>query len=140
MARSTALARPNIRVVIPRAARTAGRLARRAGTAAAAVARDEKHTIAAVGAAAVVGYMQRSGTQLPHVAAIGMPGTYGLVAWMGARMTKNKTLAHVATGLLSVAAFQMTASGSFFGGTAAPPQPQLQPVGPGGMQGVSGTL
>lgn len=139
----TSLARPNIKIMIPKVGRAAGRLARRGAGAAAAVAKDEKHTIAAVGAAAVLGYMERQGSTLPHINALGMAGTYGLVAWGAARMTKSRTAAHVATGLLSVAAYQATRTSTFFGGGAAPQQqpPQLQPVGPAMQpQGMQGSL
>jgi len=105
--------------------------------AAAAAARDEKHTLAALGAAAALGYVERSGTQLPFVVpALGPAGTYGLAAWAIARFAKNKTAAHVATGLLACAARDLVRSSSLFGPTA-----QIQPMGPGGMvRGVEGEL
>jgi|FLYL01.1.fsa_nt_gi hypothetical protein len=97
---------PQVRV-IRAGGRAIGRGVRRGFSAAARVARDEKHTIVAVLAAAGVGLLKRTGTALPHIEALGVAGTYGLGAWMAARYTRNQTLAHVATGLLSVAAFRM---------------------------------
>jgi hypothetical protein len=105
--------------------RRAGKLARRAGGAVATAASEEKHTIAAVVAGAAVGYMQRNNVQVPYISALGLPGTYGVVALGIAKFSKSRVARHVATGLLSVAAYQMTASGAIGGGA----QPaQLQPL------------
>lgn len=89
--------------------------ARRGAGAAARLALEERHTIAAVITGAVAGYMRRSGTTIPHVSALGIPGTWGAAAWLAARYTKSRTLGHVATGLLTIAAYEMTSSGSLFG-------------------------
>lgn len=89
-------------------------------SAAARQAREEKHTIAAVGAAAVLGFAKREGVALPKVEALGTAGTYGVLAWLAGKYTKNNTLQHIATGLLSVAAVEMasgiTVSGDEDGG------------------------
>lgn len=84
------------------------RIARRGFTAAGRAALSEKHTISAVLAAAVLGYLQRPGstTDLPHIATIGVPATYGIAAWVAGRAMKSRVASHVATGLLSVAAYQ----------------------------------
>lgn len=106
-----------------RMGRGAANLARRGGTAAARWAREEKHTIAAVGTGLVLGFLERPGTdgqstasKLPHIAALGVPGTYGLGLHFAARFTKSHTLAHMATGLMTIAARDLARSG--FGGTA----------------------
>ena len=88
--------------------------ARRAFGAARAVVRDEKHTVTAVVAAAALGYAERAGkdgapslaSKLPKVDALGVAGTYGALAWLYAKQSKNATAAHLATGLLSVAAYK----------------------------------
>lgn len=82
---------------------------RRGLSRAAQVAREEKHTIAAVGAAAVCGLAESRNVALPHIEALGTAGTYGVVAYVAGRYMKSKTLSHVATGLLSVAAYKLTA-------------------------------
>jgi hypothetical protein len=87
---------------------TAGR---RGVSAAVTAAREEKHTIAAVGAAAVCGFAESRNVDLPHIEALGTPGTYGVVAYIAGRYMKSKVLSHVATGLLSVAAYKLTAEG-----------------------------
>lgn len=81
----------------------AQRVARRVGGAAARAAWDEKHTLVALAAAGALGYAQKENMELPHIEAIGMPATYAAAAFLGARMFKSKTLAHVATGLACVA-------------------------------------
>lgn len=101
---------------VPRLPASRGRVrhfARRAGSAVAAAARDEKHTLVAVGAAAALGYATRKGAdgkslsqKLPRIDALGVAGTYGILAWAGAKYTKNRTMRHVATGLLAVAAYK----------------------------------
>jgi hypothetical protein len=53
----------------------------------------------------VAGFLQRSGTQLPHVRALGVPGTYGLAALVVAQATRAPMAQHVATGLLAAAAY-----------------------------------
>jgi hypothetical protein len=84
----------------------ARRGARVAGRVAARVAHDQRHTLAAVGTAAALGWVARSGTQLPHLRALGVPGTYGLGALLVAAATKNAWAQHIASGALSVAAYE----------------------------------
>lgn len=91
------------------AKRRASGIARRGFSAAARAASSERHTIAAVGAAAVLGFMQRSGVSLPKVDALGTAGTYGLIAWAGGRFMRSQILSHVATGLMSISAYQLAA-------------------------------
>ena len=52
-----------------------------------------------------------------YVGALGVAGTYGLAAWALGRYSRNRTMQHVATGLLAVAAAEF-ASGAT--GAAAP--------------------
>ncbi len=93
----------------------AGAFVRRGASVAARAVRDEKHTITAIIAAAGLGFAKKNAVSLPKIAAIGTAGTYGLGAWLGARMTRSPVLAHVATGLLSVAAFNMAAGETLSG-------------------------
>ena len=88
----------------------------RAGVSLAArVARDEKHTMMAVGAAAVLGFAKRENVALPKIDALGTAGTYGLLAWALGRYSKNPTLQHLGTGLLSVAAAELASGQSVSG-------------------------
>lgn len=119
VATRTRVVRPQVKVVrvpsgVP-ARRRAGAMVRRGVSRAAAAARDEKHTLTALIAAGGLGLAKRQGISLPKIPQIGTAGTYGLAAWVAARMTKNKTMAHVATGLLSVSAFQLAAGETLSG-------------------------
>lgn len=111
----------NVKIVrVPQfgGARRAGALMRRGASAAARAAMTERHTVAAVGAAAVLGIARRQGVQLPSIPALGVAGTYGVAAWALGRMTRSRVAEHVATGLLSVAAYEL-ASGSSVSGDDA---------------------
>lgn len=93
-------------------------LARRVASSAARMAASERHTAAAVAASAVLGFAQRSGVALPKIDAIGTAGTYGLIAWGIGRWTRSPVAQHVATGLLSVAAYQLASGGGVSGDDA----------------------
>jgi hypothetical protein len=97
------------------AKRQAGAVARRGFSAAGRAASSEKHTIAAVAAAATLGFMQRSGVALPKFDALGTAGTYGLIAWAGGRFMRSPVLSHIATGLMSISAFQLAAGQTLSG-------------------------
>lgn len=90
----------------------AKKVARRAGGAAARAAWSEKHTITALLAAGALGLAKRQDVELPHFEAVGVPATYGLAAWVAARFTKSRVLEHAATGLLSVAVYELAAGGT----------------------------
>ena len=117
VARPTVITVPQVRRASRRSGRMTHRRAGRAGrailTKASRVARDEKHTFAAVGAAIVLGMLKKYGmlARLPHIASIGVSGTYGLGLWLLNRqgILGGQMSAHVATGLLSVSAYQMAA-------------------------------
>lgn len=95
--------------------RRAAGIARRGFSAASKAASSEKHTIAAVAAAAALGFMQRSGVALPKIDALGTAGTYGLVAWAGGRFMRSPVLSHIATGLMSISAYQLAAGQTLSG-------------------------
>jgi hypothetical protein len=100
---------------MPRAsrARRAGAAARRYGGAAYSQAKQEKHTLTALAAAAVLAIAERNG----YGTILGFPTDVagGLVAWAGGRMTKNVVAQHAATGLLSIAIHRMVTKGSVVG-------------------------
>jgi hypothetical protein len=81
--------------------------ARRAGGAIARAASSEKHTIAAVAAAAAIAFAKKQGVDLPKIDALGTAGTYGLVLWAVGRYTKSPMAQHAATGLMSIAVAEM---------------------------------
>ena len=91
---------------MPLASARVRRAVRVGASAAARVARDQRHTMVGVASAAVAGFLQRSGTTLPHIRALGVPGTYGLAALVLAQATRAPMAQHVATGLLAAAAYE----------------------------------
>lgn len=104
--------RPIIKVSAPRAlAGRARRVASKFASAAASAARDEKHRLYACGAAAIVGYAEKEGWNLPHIPAIGVPASWGLGGWflLKAGIIKSKSLSHAVTGLLAVASYKFGA-------------------------------
>jgi hypothetical protein len=122
---------PNVNITLPRGGGFGRRLARRAGSAIAGQAMQRKHTLAALGAAAALGYMSRTGTTLPHIEAIGVPGTYALAAYALGEMTKSRTLSHMATGLGAIAVYDMVRTSSMLGSGGGMP-------GGSSMRGVIG--
>lgn len=134
-----------VRLTLPKGLRkTAGNLARRGASAAARAAASERHTLTAMGAAAALGYVEGSGTQVPKIDALGVAGTYGGLAWMVGRFTKSRVAEHVATGLLAVAVRDMVARSAASRAQPAAPQGggyqpgQLQPVAPPPSMGPQG--
>jgi len=101
--------------VSPAAKRKGAQLARRAGSAALRAASAEKHTLAAVATAAVLGVAKKQGIALPKIDALGVTGTYGAVLWFAGRFMKSPVLSHCATGLLAVSAYEL-ASGQTLSG------------------------
>jgi hypothetical protein len=51
--------------------------------------------------------LERNNVPLPALGFVGTAGTYGIGAWLVGRYTGNQTMQHVATGLLSVAAYKL---------------------------------
>lgn len=72
-------------------------------------AMTEKHTLTALGAAIVLGMAKRQGFALPSLPMLTPAATYGLGAWALARYSGNQVASHAATGLLSVAAYELAA-------------------------------
>lgn len=93
---------------------------------------EERHTLAAVAAAGVLGLAKRQGVELPRIEALGTPGTYGLAAWALGKWSRNRTLSHVATGLLSVALYELASEG----GVGYAPAAGQQWAGMGAASGI----
>jgi len=80
---------------------------------------SEKHTLTAIGAALALGLAKKQGFKLPSLPLMGPAATYGLAAWALSKYTKNNVAAHAATGLLSVAAYEMVSGGGMAGDDSA---------------------
>jgi hypothetical protein len=112
-----------------RIVRVSGAIARRGGRAAVGAALSERHTMAAVVTAGAFGYMTRPGSAaLPHIAALGQAGTYGMALWAVGRFGKSRMAQHMATGLLCVQAAEWARGAAT---TTAAPTTTL-----GGMSGI----
>lgn len=111
-------------------ARAAGGAARRGLVSAARAAMTERHTITALATAGALGYIQRSGTSVPHVAALGVDGTVGAVLWVAGRYTKNPMLQHAATGALACAVKSAVVGGTPAAAPAAPGAPPVMGYAP----------
>jgi hypothetical protein len=115
--RQPAAKAPVIRVAAPRApahrraAHHAKRIARHVGSK----ALEEKHTVAAVGAGLALGFIEREKIALPAIPKLGMSGTYGIGFWIAGKYLRSRTLSHMATGLLSIAAYQLGKTGEIAG-------------------------
>lgn len=105
------MARRRFALARARTVRVAKIAGRKGATLAVREAREGRHTLAAVVAAGGLGYLEKQGTQLPHVQKIGIPATYGLGFYILGRVTKNEYIKHAATGLLSVAVHDYFKSG-----------------------------
>lgn len=111
MAKSPAVKVKVVRIPsMPRGGRVKA-LAKRGLTLAARSAIEEKHRIVAIGAAAGLGMAERHGVALPKIEGIGVAATYGVAAMILGKMTKSRMLDHAATGLLSVAIYQLASGG-----------------------------
>lgn len=117
-ARPIVVRAPAARPIIVRA-RSAGRRiahhARRAGGAAVGAAASEKHTLIALASAFAYGTVRKSGVKIPTIGPFGPASTVGLGLWALGRWGGNKTAAHAATGLLSIAAYQFASTGEVVG-------------------------
>jgi len=105
-------------------------VARKASRRVRQVASEEKHTLGAMGAGALLGVLEARAVALPHIPFLGVAGTYGVALWFLGRQTGNKMLQHLGTGLLSIAGYQLTAklaSGKLFA-TVTNPQGVTMPV------------
>lgn len=100
---------PVIRVSAPAAPRRRFHRTRRIAGRAVGIASSEKHTLVALGAAAVLGYAEKQAFPLPSIGPLGPASTTGLIAWAIGRATRSTMAAHVATGLLSVGLYKFAA-------------------------------
>jgi len=103
--KTKAVARPRRRTTT----RTVSR--RRKRSSIGKLASEQKHTLTALASTGVAGWLKQKNIQIPHITRLGTPATYGLAAWIASRYLlkgKNALVAsHVATGLLSVGAYEM---------------------------------
>jgi hypothetical protein len=83
---------------------------------AAAAGYEERHRIGAIAGGFALGMIDKSAIDFPTVPFLGRAGTLGLLAWGAYKMTKNEWASHAATGLLAIAAYELSKEGSISGG------------------------
>ena len=83
------------------------------------MAMSEKHTLTALAAAAALGFAKRQNYKLPSLPMLGPAATYGLGAWALSKYTGNKIASHAATGMLSVALYELAAGQGMAGDVGA---------------------
>lgn len=115
--RTVAVAAPRrkrrIRRTVKRVARRTGRAVRRGASAVGRVAADEKHTLFAAGAGAVLGALHNRVdlSKIPLSSTLTVPGVLGIGLFVGSKIIKTGTagqiLRHGATGMLSIAAYEL---------------------------------
>ena len=88
---------------------------RRVGVAAAGGAYEERHRIGAVLGGFALGMMDKALIEVPVIPFLGRAGTLGAAAWAIAKVTKNEWASHAATGLLAIAAYELSKDGSISG-------------------------
>jgi hypothetical protein len=103
---------PSRPVVIVQKVKAAAK--RHAGRAAAG-AIEERHRIGAIAGGFALGMIDKSAIDFPTIPFLGRAGTLGLLAWGAARMTKNEWASHAATGLLAIAAYELSKEGTISG-------------------------
>lgn len=99
----------------------ARRIARRAGGAVVSAAKEEKHTLTAAVAGLALGYASRPGKdgktllskapKLPGMSATTSAAVLAFAASKVGPFKNNRTVRHLATGLIAVAAFQLGKDG-----------------------------
>lgn len=88
-------------------------LASRAARAATIAAIEERHTLTALAAAGIAGWLRRSDAgrdlieRLPALEPLGPEGTAAIVAWAIGRWGRSRVAEHIATGLGSVAIYRI---------------------------------
>jgi len=95
--------------------RKAGALAKRGGVAAAKRAWQRKYLVGAAVAGGLAGYVQKNNVDIPHVDALGKNGTMALAAVALTMVQKNDYLDAIASGLVAVAVYDWTSSGTIHG-------------------------
>lgn len=88
---------------------------RRAGRRLGGMAYEERHRIGAILGGFALGLIDKSGVDLPRLPMLGKAGTLGVAAWALGKWGKSAWASHAATGLLSIAAYELAKEGSISG-------------------------
>lgn len=75
----------------------------------------EKHRMGAIVGGAVMGLLDKSGIDLPTLPFLGKAGTVGVAAWAVGKYMRSPWAEDLATGMLSIAAYELAKEGSISG-------------------------
>lgn len=75
----------------------------------------EKHRMGAILAGFVLGLIDKSTMNIPTVPLLGRAGTLGVAAWAFGKWGRSPWANHAATGLLSIAAYELAKEGAIEG-------------------------
>jgi hypothetical protein len=75
----------------------------------------EKHRMGAIAGGAVLGLLDKSGFAIPTLPFLGKAGTAGLAAWAVGKWTNSPWADDMATGMLSIAAYELAKEGHIDG-------------------------
>jgi hypothetical protein len=98
-------------VIVQKVKAAAKHHARRVGMG----AYEERHRLGAIAGGFALGMIDKSAIDFPTLPFLGRAGTLGLAAWGLSRMTKNEWASHAATGLLAIAAYELSKEGTISG-------------------------
>ena len=86
---------------------------RRGGGGSSSLTSSER--IGAMGAALLLGFLDKSGTSLPTVPLLGRAGTLGVGSYFLGKHMRSPTLNHAATGFLCIALYELGREGKIAG-------------------------
>ncbi len=85
------------------------------GVRAAGSALINSERLGALGGALVMGLIDKQGTALPTVPFLGRAGTVGVALWFASKHFRSPSMNHAATGMLSIAAYELARDGKIAG-------------------------
>jgi hypothetical protein len=75
----------------------------------------ERHRMGAIAGGAVLGWIDKSGFAIPTLPFLGKAGTAGVAAWALGKYTNSPWADDMATGMLSIAAYELVKEGHIEG-------------------------
>ena len=75
----------------------------------------EKDRAMAIAGGFLLGFIDKSGFNVPTLPFLGKAGTIGVAAWAAGRYLKSKTAEDMATGMLAIAAYELGKEGKIDG-------------------------
>jgi hypothetical protein len=105
---------------MPRIGGAIKRHARRGGRALARGAYSERYRLGAIAGGFLLGLVDKSGVDLPTIPLLGKAGTAGVLLWALGKWGRMTWADHAATGVLSIAAYELATKGAISGDHGTP--------------------